>query len=182
MIKYDMETNLKWEKIGEDTHFKAGWRKMIHRKFKLLNGKEAEYDLKDEGMSVNILALTPENKVILVEVFRPGPEKVLKELPAGMINKDENPMDAAKRELLEETGYEGELELVAQTIDDGYSNCVRNCFVARNCKKTSEPEWEDDEICNIVEMDMVDFRKHLQSGQLTDIEVGYLCLDYLKLL
>lgn len=178
-----MNKILAWKKVGEDVNFKAGWRKMIHKKFRILNGTEAEYDLKDEGQTVNILALTPENKVILEEVFRPGPEKVLKDLPAGMINKDENPLDAAKRELLEETGYAGDFELVTQSIDDGYSNCIRNCFVARNCIKVAEPKWtEDDEECEIILMDIAEFRQHLRSGQMCDVEVGYLGLDYLNLL
>jgi len=177
-----MSKNLTWQKVGEDVNFKAGWRKMIHRKYTLLNGVEAEYDLKNEGTTVNILALTPENMVILVNVFRPGPEKVLKELPAGFVNKDEDPAVAAKRELLEETGYTGDFELVTQTIDDGYSNCIRNCFVAKNCTKVAEPQWEDDEECEIVLMSVEDFRNHLKSGQLCDIEIGYLGLDYLKML
>jgi ADP-ribose pyrophosphatase len=182
MIELRMVKDLIWKKVGEDRHFKAGWRKMIHRKYVLINGVEAEYDLKNEGITVNILALTTENKVILVNVFRPGPEKVLKELPAGFVNKDEDPKKAAMRELLEETGYTGDFEFVTQTIDDGYSNCIRNCFVAKNCIKVAEPEWEDDEECEILEMDLIDFRKHLRSGQLCDIEIGYLGLDYLKLL
>jgi ADP-ribose pyrophosphatase len=177
-----MNKKLVWTKIGDDVNFKAGWRKMIHRKYRLLNGVEAEYDLKNEGQSVNILALTPENKVILIEVFRPGPEKVLKELPAGMLSVNEDPLSAAKRELLEETGYSGDFEFVTTTIDDGYSNCVRNCYVAKNCTKVAEPTWEDDEECEVILMDVEEFRKHLRSGQLCDIEIGYLALDHLNLL
>lgn len=177
-----MNKDLAWTKIGEDVNFKAGWRKMIHRKYQLLDGTEAEYDLKNEGQSVNMVALTPENKIILVNVFRPGPEKVLKELPAGMLGKDEEPLAAAKRELLEETGYTGDFELVTTTIDDGYSNCIRNCIVVKNCVKVAEPQWENDEICEIVLMDIPEFRQHLQSGQLCDIEIGYLALDHLNLL
>jgi hypothetical protein len=73
VIEFGMSKNLEWQKVGDDVNFKAGWRKMIHRKYTLLNGVEAEYDLKNEGTTVNILALTPENMVILVNVFRPGP-------------------------------------------------------------------------------------------------------------
>lgn len=176
-----MPKELNWKKINEEP-FKAGWRKMLHKKFVLLNGKEAEYDTRDDGRAVCGLVLTPENKVILVKVFRPGFEKVVMEMPGGYVKPDEDPIVSAKRELLEETGYRGDFELVGETFDDAYSNCVRYCFVARNCKKVQEPEWEEDEECEIIEMDLSDFRNHLRSGQLTDVEIGYLALDHLNLL
>lgn len=176
-----MSKNLAWKKIKEES-YKAGWRKMLRKTFVLLSGQESVYDIKDEGRTICGLVLTPENKVILVKVFRPGPEKVLMELPGGYINEDENPLDAAKRELLEETGYLGDFELVGESIDDAYSNCVRYCFIAKNCQKIQEPKWEEDEECEIVEMDLKDFRNHLRSGQLTDVEIGYLALDHLNLL
>jgi ADP-ribose pyrophosphatase len=119
---------------------------------------------------------------VLVKVFRPGPEKVIMEMPGGFVKKGEDPTTAAKRELLEETGYSGDFELVGETLDDAYSNAVRYCFVATNCKKVQEPQWEDDEESEVVEMTLDDFRAHLRSGQLTDIEIGYLALDHLNLL
>ena len=155
---------------------------MLKKTFILLSGLEQNYDIKDEGKMICGLSLTPENKVIITKVFRPGPEKVLMEIPGGHMEKDENPIDAAKRELLEETGYTGDFEIIGETLDDAYSNCVRYCFVARNCKKIQEPEWEEDEECEIIEMDLKDFRNHLRNGQLTDIEIGYLALDHLNLL
>jgi transcriptional regulator of acetoin/glycerol metabolism len=59
---------------------------------------------------------------------------------------------------------------------------VRYNFVAKNCHKIQEQKLEDNEFVEIVKMNLADFRKHLQSGELTDVESGYLCLDYLKLL
>lgn len=176
-----MSKDLNWKKLKEEA-YKIGWRRMINKNFLLLNGKEASYDIKDEGKTVSILALTKENKIILVKVFRPGPEKVLVEMPGGFIDQDETPIDAAKRELLEETGFSGDFEFSGEIVDDAYSNCIKSCFVAKNCLKLSEPIWEEDEECEIVEMDLKDFRNHLRSGQLTDVESGYLSLDYLNLL
>ncbi|MFZ3301540.1 MAG: NUDIX hydrolase [Microgenomates group bacterium] len=176
-----MARDLNWKKVKEEP-YRAGWRKMLKKTFILLNGQEFTYDTKDEGRMICGVALTDENKVILTKVFRPGPEKVLMELPGGHIEEGEDPLVAAKREILEETGYSGDFEIIGELVDDAYSNCVRYCFVARNCKKVQEPTWEVDEDCDIIEMDLKDFREHLRSGQLTDVEIGYFALDYLKLL
>lgn len=176
-----MTKDLNWKKVKEEP-YRAGWRKMIRKTFVLLNGKEADYDTRDDGKTVSILAITKDDNIVLVRVFRPGPEKVLMEMPGGFIDKNEESIEAAKRELLEETGYSGEFEFTGEIVDDAYSNCIRNCFVAKNCIKVSEPKHEEDEDCEIIEMSLSDFRKHLRSGQLTDVESGYLSLDYLKLL
>jgi ADP-ribose pyrophosphatase len=176
-----MSKDLSWKKIKEEP-YRAGWRKMIKKTFTLLNGTEADYDIKDEGRTICGLVLTTENKVLLMKVFRPGPEKVLMEMPGGFINKGEEPIGAAKRELLEETGYTGDFELVGNYLDDAYSNCVRYCYVAKNCKKVQEPKWEEDEECELVELNLEDFRAHLRSGQLTDVEIGYMTLEFLGLL
>lgn len=55
--------------------------------------------------SVVILALTPENRIVLVRQFRPAIEKYTLEMPAGCIDPNEKPIEAAARELYEETGY-----------------------------------------------------------------------------
>ncbi len=54
--------------------------------------------------------------------------------------------------------------------------------MAKNCKKVKEPKREFDEFMEIVEMSLEEFREHLRSGQLSDVELGYLALDHLKLL
>ena len=174
--------NLVWKKIKEEK-YRAGYRKMLRKVFILPNGKEKDYDTRDEGKTVCVLAITSDNKVILEKVFRPGPEKVLMEMPGGFVDEGEDPDKAISRELLEETGYSGNFEFVGTVIDDAYSNCERNIFVAKNCKKIQEPKPEDDEEdLEIVEMPIENFKKHLRSGQLTDVEAGFMGLDYLKLL
>lgn len=175
--------NLSWKKIKEEK-YKAGYRKLVKRTFLLPNGVEANYDLLDDGNDLCILALTPDNKVVLSKVFRPGPEKVLLEMPAGMLHEGEDPKKKADDELLEETGYKGKMEFIGTLIHDAYSNKIRYCFVAKNCVKIQEPTTteEDEKFVEVVEMSVSDFRKHLKSGELTDVEVGYLALDYLDLL
>ncbi len=53
----------------------------------------------------NVVALTKNNEVVLVKQYRHGVQKVLLELPGGVVDNGENPLEGAKRELMEETGY-----------------------------------------------------------------------------
>ncbi|RJQ33685.1 hypothetical protein C4566_03280 [Candidatus Parcubacteria bacterium] len=59
---------------------------------------------------------------------------------------------------------------------------IRYNFVATNCHPIQKQTLEENEFVEVIEMPLADFKKHLQSGQLTDIESGYLGLDFLKLL
>jgi len=176
--------NTSWKKIKEEKYrAKAGYRKLVTKTFDFPDGYSAIYDILDNPGAVCILVLTPQNKVVMVKIFRPGPEKILMEMPGGFIDTNEDPRKAAERELFEETGYKGEMEFIGKVYDDAYSNMVRYCFVSKNSKKVKVPKWEDDEkTMEIIKISLLDFRKHLRSGEMTDVEVGYLCLDYLNLL
>ncbi|MEI7741991.1 MAG: NUDIX hydrolase [bacterium] len=170
-----------WKKIKEEP-FRAGFRKMIKKFFILPNGQEKDFDIKQEGPAVCVLALTKNGNVILAKQYRPGPEKKLLEMPGGGVEKDENPLEAAKRELLEETGYAGEMQLVGECLDCAYSTMKRYCYVAKNCVRVQDPCLDENEFVEIVQMPLPEFRNLLRSGQMTDVEVGYLALDYLGLL
>jgi len=56
---------------------------------------------------VNVVAVTPDEQVVLIEQFRHGLRDVTLEIPGGMVDRGESPADACLRELLEETGYGG---------------------------------------------------------------------------
>jgi len=137
---------------------------------------------KNEGRAVCTVAITDDNKVIMARQYRPGPEKVLLEIPGGYVDEEEDPVKAAERELLEETGYSGEVKFVTETFECAYSDMNRYCMVATNCKKVAEAKLDLDEFAEVVLVSLDEFREILRSGQMTDIEVGYLCLDYLGLL
>ncbi len=170
-----------WKKISE-TPLKIGFRKILNRVFILPNNKEYEFNIKDEGPAVCVLALTKKNMVVMTKQFRPGPEKVLLELPGGLIDDGENPQQAIKRELLEETGYSGNFEFIGTCFDSAYSTMKRHCFVAKNCEKIQESNLDETEFIEVEEITLKNLREILRSGKMTDIEVGYLVLDHLGLL
>jgi ADP-ribose pyrophosphatase len=170
-----------WERISTKPLWQ-GRRPVDQWIFRMPNGDTADYEIKQESVSVCVLALTPDNHVILAKQFRPGPMKVLCELPGGGQEPDETPMDAIKRELLEETGYSGHFVSIGTSLSDAYSTRGRYNFVATDCKKVQEPKNDPNEPIEVIEMSLPEFRTHLRSGELTDIATAYLGLDYLRLL
>lgn len=170
-----------WKKLKEEP-YKTGFRKLVKKTFQLPDNRMANFDIKEEGAVVCILALTKNNNIILAKQFRPGPEKVLLELPGGGVDTGETPEEAVKREFLEETGYTGDFQFIGASLGSAYSTLIRYNFVATNCYKKQEQNLEDNEFIEVVEMPLKEFRDHLRRGQLTDITTGYLGLDYLKLL
>jgi ADP-ribose pyrophosphatase len=171
-----------WEKVSEEIAYN-GYRKVYRKHFRLPDGRDVDYETVGSGEIVCMVPITTDNKVILAEQFRCGPEKILKELPGGGLEKGETPEQAALRELEEETGYTGEAQFVTTSPADGYSSAIRHHLVIKNCNKISEPIADPDNIpATVILMPIEEFREHLRSGQLTDITTGYLGLDFLGLL
>lgn len=85
-------------------------------------GQPHEFFVLDSVDWVNIVALTPDGQIVLVEQFRHGSETVELEIPGGIMDAhDESPVATAVRELREETGYEGEN---ARVIGQVFSNAA----------------------------------------------------------
>lgn len=148
------------------------------------DGKLENFDIISPVHSVIcVLGITKSKKVILTKQYRPGPKEIFYELPGGVVEKKETPLQATKREFLEETGYTGKFEQVAKIRDDAYSSLWRYCYIALDCEKiTDELKLDDSEFIEVYLFTLKKFRELLRSGRLTDIEVGYLGLDYLNLL
>lgn len=179
-----MKKTQAWKKIKEtESRGPSGFMRIITRTYELPDGRQSDWDLlHGGGTTVALLALTTEKQVLLVRQYRPGPGLILDEMPGGGIDKSESPLEAAKRELLEESGYEGDVEIVASTWLSANAVTKRYVAVARNCRKIQEPKPVGDEFCEPILKSLQEFRKQLKSGELTDTDLGYLALDHLDML
>jgi ADP-ribose pyrophosphatase len=128
-----------WRKLDEHVVY-SRYRRVVSKRFVQPGGKVVEYEIKDEDDMVAVLALTPAREIVLVRQFRPGPEAVLLELPAGVIEADPGPAEAAAGELLEETGYGGRIESAGTMLEEGYSNRIKHVFVAHDCRRERRPD------------------------------------------
>jgi ADP-ribose pyrophosphatase len=171
--------DLHWRKQAE-VPYMAGHRRMLKRTFLRPDGTVADYDIKNEGRPVCVLALTPTQDVILARQFRPGPEQVLLELPGGWVEAEENPDAVIERELLEETGYVGNFQRVGTNYHCAYSTALRHNYVATQCHRMQAPAAE--EYIEVVTLSIGAFRAQLRSGRLTNVECGYMGLEFLGLL
>jgi ADP-ribose diphosphatase len=168
-----------WRKLGEKVAYDR-FRRIVSRSFALPDGSTAEFEVLELADSAAVLALTPQNEVILVCEFRPGPEEVLLELPGGVVEPRETPIEAAQGELLEETGYTGDLVEVGTVLKDAYATNTKHVFAATGCRKITEPE--EPHLTEAMLMPLAEFRAHVRSGRLTDADAAYLALDHLALL
>ena len=170
-----------WELLGERT-LHTGWRTVVGRRFRTPDGVEREFEVIVEEDTAVVLGLTDAQDVVLVREYRPGPREALLELPGGLVDEGETPAEAATRELLEETGYAGDLHPAGSIVDSAYSTRERHTFVATGCHRVQDPAPTDGEFPEVVLLPLAAFREHLRGGRCTDVASGYAGLDALSLL
>ncbi len=129
-----------------------------------------------------ILPVTSDNKIIMVNQFRPSLKKWLLELPAGTIEKPESPLSCAKRELEEETGYSAQSfkELGQFTPLAGFCDEIQHLFIATELTKTERLNCDDDEVIEVLALTIQELEQKIIFGEITDSKT-IACLSKAKL-
>ncbi len=138
------------------------------------------YDGKIEGRKVKreyikhrgaaaMLAFDENKKVILVKQHR-FPHGYVLEIPAGTLEKKEEPIKCAFRELEEETGYKAKkmTPLITYYPSIGYNSEVIHCFVASGLKKISDLKLDEDEILSVVKKKKKKVLSMIKTGKIQD--------------
>ncbi|MEU3199018.1 MULTISPECIES: NUDIX hydrolase [unclassified Streptomyces] len=171
-----------WEQLSRTTVYEKYGRSVVEVTYRLPSGRVDVFSVRADRPSTAVLALTAEGEILLARQFRPGPGRFLLELPGGYVEAGESPRDTAERELLEETGYDGDVEVVGSCLGDSYSASVKFCAVARNCTLRQPPRPDDAEFIEVLKAGPQELRALLRSGDVTDVDLAYMGMDALGLL
>jgi ADP-ribose pyrophosphatase len=170
-----------WQQLDAVTVFEKYGRSIVEIRFKLPSGSIDTFTVRVEPPTVAVVALTENEEVVLTRQFRPGPRKVIYELPGGYV-EDEEIKSAAERELAEETGYVGNVSVVGSCFSDSYSASSKFCGVARNVTPGLGRHLDPEEFIEVVTVPLTEFRRLLREGNIADVDLGYMGLDWMGLL
>ena len=137
----------------------------------LPDGTATQFHSVEEPPAVIILPFTTGNDVILIEEWRQAVGRVNRGLPAGTVEPvDTALLDAAKRELSEETGYEaGSMSKLFQTEPaNGLLDTVHHYFVAHDCEQTMDQQLDQNESIRVSTTEYETFRAAVRHGEIQD--------------
>lgn len=130
--------DMKWDVLDSEYIVRRPWLTARRDKVRLPDGRvNDEYYVLEYPDWVNIIAITDDDRFVLVRQYRHGLGRTSFELCAGVCEQGESPEESARRELLEETGYAGGEwhELMQLTANASTQNNITHCFIARGVSK-----------------------------------------------
>lgn len=129
--------------------------------------KEAKFYVLEANDWVNVVALTADAKMVLVNQYRYGTEETSWEIPGGVMDEGEDPVEAGLRELREETGYTAERALLLGSARPNPAIQNNHCHfvLATGARETDGTQWDEHEdlVHGLFEVDEV-FRMALEGG------------------
>ena len=143
---------------------------VYHDRVILPNGNETGRDYIKHLGAVCVVPVTEDNKVVVERQFRYPADKVFTEIPAGKLDSaEEDRLDAAKRELMEETGYTAdEWTWIGDLYSAvAYSNELISMYLARSLHK-GERHLDADEFLNVALVPIEELVKQVMDGEITD--------------
>lgn len=133
-------------------------------------GAEHDFDVIDSGDWVNIIPVTEDGKVVLVRQYRHGVAGFTLEVPGGMLDaEDPSPLEAARREMVEESGYDSADVVPLGTIHPNPAFLNNRChsFLARNAMLTQAPSFDGTEETVVELVPLAEIPDRIRDGTIT---------------
>ncbi len=132
------------------------------------NGKILEPIIFEYGTWVAVVALTRQQEVLLIKQYRHGVRTILLELPGGGAEQEEEPLAAAKRELLEETGYASDKVIEIGRVSPNpanYTNMV-HFYLALDVEKVADQSLDETEEIDVFPVPLEEAIHMIKNGEL----------------
>lgn len=159
---------MSWKVLSSTYLVKAPWATLRKDVCQMPSGKTVpEYYVLEYPNWVNAVALTDQGEIILVKQYRHGAKMDVLEIPGGVIDDGEDPIDAIKRELLEETGYAfGDVKkLVDLYPNPATSNNITTTYLALGGVKTQEQHLDEHEEIEVILATPNEVKRLLKANQ-----------------
>jgi len=145
------------------------WLVVRHQRFRLPTGREiADYWISEFPPWVNVVAVTPRDEFVLVRQYRPGLGAVHYEIPAGVVDDSEEIETAARRELLEETGFGGGRwsVLARLSANPALQNNITTTYLAEGVEQVSDPSPEQTEDLRVHLVNVAEAGRLVEEGEM----------------
>lgn len=135
----------------------------------LCNDQKANRECVDHPGGVAVIGVTDDDMVVLVRQFRYPYKETIYEIPAGKLEKGEDPFEAGKREFKEETGGVAEEYISLGEIypSPGYTNEIIRLYAAKNIT-FEEQNLDDDEFLQVCQISFDELIRRIMSGEIKD--------------
>lgn len=163
-----------WKELGRTLYKHSPHKEIVDVHYELPDGSRKIYPLTHVGRVVAVLAITTERKFVLARQFRPGPNRVLDELPGGRVDEGETDEQAAHRELAEETGYVPETMVpLGRFFEGAYSTIIKHGFLALGCEPKARQRLDPTEFIEVVLKTPSELIDQLMEGAATDCQMAW---------
>lgn len=159
----------RWETISSEYLFRRPWLTVRHDKVRLPDGRiNPEFYVLEYPDWVNIIAITADGEFVMERQYRHGLDKTCYELAAGVVEDGETPLEAARRELEEETGYGGGewKELMLISGNPSTTSNLTHCFLAVGVEKVSAQHLDSTEDLSVCLLALDQVRQLLVSDKI----------------
>ena len=166
------DASLRWRKVRSEQGQNLNILQVRHDWLEHPESKQVMKRLVLESVDwINVVALTSANESVMVRQYRFGISDCTLETPGGMVDEGEKPLEAAKRELLEETGYTSEEWQYLGAVEPNPAFHPHLChhFLASNVKKVAEPDLGPGEAIAIEICNLDQLKSAMQNGSLRHV-------------